>query len=95
MNQFLDLKEQIRNGVEGNRIPAKKVFNFLQELDEKYPGPAVPIEVLLSREKAEKPDALVSALEQIETGVKSGRIPVGEAISAFKDFNSEHQTFID
>ena len=89
--ELLDLAEQIEKGVKWNRIPMEEASQLLRELNGKYPKKAAPSETSpLEEESVDELDSLITAMEQIENGVKSGRIPVGEAVSAFRGLNDKY-----
>ncbi len=89
--ELLDLAEQIEKGVKWNRIPAEEASQLLRDLNSKYPEKDVTSETSVPEEKpVDELDAIITVMERIEDGVKSGRIPTSEAITALQTLNDKY-----
>jgi len=89
--ELLDLAEQIEKGVKCDRIPMNEALETLRNFDKAYPKKAGISEKHLSEKGClDELDVLITIMEQIENGEKSGRIPTKKAISFFRKLNDKY-----
>ena len=87
--ELLDLADQIEKGTKWDRIPMEEAREVLNGLVSKY-HITVSEEPSVGEENKDKHNAIINVMEHIEDGVKSGHIPVDEAISVFRELNDKY-----
>jgi hypothetical protein len=85
--KLLELADRVEHGVKWGRIPTEEAIQCLQDICNKYRETIIGNE---EEESFDELDFLITLMEEIGEGVKSGIISAEEAISVFHNLNEKY-----